>query len=541
MKLLSKVVCLWVLSVSTKTFAIIGNVDAPNGGTFLYNLGSEPTTLNPITSEDAYAGTVHKFVVDTLMYRDSMTYEFKPALAEKYEISKDGLVFTFTIRKGVVFHDGKPLTTEDVKFSFDVIFDPTYNAARLRSYYEGISKAELIDSYTIKFTAKEKYFGNFESLALLSIVPKHIYGNAKDGVKLNKTIVGSGPYFLEGYEKGKKITLKKFDKWWGNEVADLKGRYHFSSIAMRFVKEEAVALERIKKGEIDYDAITPEAFVKKTTEPIWNTKIKKYKVENKAPKDYGFIGWNLKSDLFKEKNTRVALTHLFNRAEMNKKFRFDMSLLATGPWYQQSDYADPNVKPIEFDPKKAMELLNKVGWEDKNKDGVLEKSFNGQPRNFEFTLLFTNKDTEKYLTTYQQELQKTGIKMNLKQTEWNTFVKLLDEKNFDAVVLAWSGGSVDLDPKQIWHSASATKGGSNFISYSNSEVDKLIDEARAELDKEKRKVILRKVYKLIAEDAPYLFWFNNRYILYVLNNRIGQEQETYTYEVGINYWWLKKQ
>jgi peptide/nickel transport system substrate-binding protein/microcin C transport system substrate-binding protein len=128
--------------------------------------------------------------------------------------------------------------------------------------------------------------------------------------------------------------------------------------------------------------------------------------------------------------------------------------------------------------------------------------------------------------------------MEIKTLEWNAFIKLLDEGNFDAVALAWSGAAVDHDPKQIWHSSSATKGGSNFVGYSNPKVDKMIDEAREEMDKKKRIQLMREIYKMIAEDAPYAFLFNEQYALYGHTSRMKMPKPTFNYTVGTSYWWV---
>ena len=107
------------------------------------------------------------------------------------------------------------------------------------------------------------------------------------------------------------------------------------------------------------------------------------------------------------------------------------------------------------------------------------------------------------------------------------------------MVLAWSGGSADLDPKQIWHSSSAVKGGSNFIGYKNPEADRLIDEARQELDKHKRIPMLQQVYRTIAADAPYAFLFNSRFAFYAHTARLQKVQDTLTYGVGMDFWWIQ--
>lgn len=527
-------------ALTAPVFAAAPNVNAPKGGNFVINLGGEPPTVHPITSTDIYARKVQDYVCEGLATRDADTYDWKPRLAEKWEISKDNKVFTFHIRKDAVFHDGTPVTAEDVKFSFDAIFEPKYEAAHMRPYFEGIAKVEVLDPQTVRFTTKDLYFNNFESAATLTIIPKKIYSDVEKSKKMNRQLICAGPYALSKFDRGQMIVLKKFDKWYGNKDAAFKGMYNFDTLTMRFYKDENVELERAKKGELDFIEMRVEAYMKKTEGAPWGKTLLKHKVENSAPKSYGFIGWNFRRELFQDKNVRIALAHLLNREEMNKKFRYGMSDLANGAIYLRSEY-NPGNKAFEFNPKKAQELLAKAGWTDADKNGVLEKSIGGKTTEFKFVLIYPSKDNEKYYTMYREDLKKAGIDMELKYLEWNSFLKLVDEGNFDAVTMAWGGGSVDPDPKQIWHSSSAVVGGSNFINYKNPEVDKLIDDARVEPNKAKRVAALKKVYAKIAEDAPYAFLFNDKYVFYANSSRIGMPAETFKFEIGKDYWWLKPQ
>ena len=120
--------------------------------------------------------------------------------------------------------------------------------------------------------------------------------------------------------------------------------------------------------------------------------------------------------------------------------------------------------------------------------------------------------------------------------EWNCFVKLLEERNFDALALSWTG-QVHVDPKQIFHTASDSQGGSNFVGYRNTEVDKLIDEARETVDKGKRIKLLQTVYEKIAEDAPYLFLFNPRFAFYAHTPKVKKPRDTLRFGIGVSYWW----
>ena len=515
----------------------IGNPNAPQKGTFTINLDLEPETLNPITTSDLYGREVMKLTMDTLMTLNYDTWEYEPGLAEKMEISKDGTQFTFTLRKDAKFWDGKPVTAEDIKFSFDAIFFFSYNAAHIRPYYENISKAEVLAPNVVRFTAKTKYFGNVEQLSDLYAIPKHVYGNAAEGKKMNKTLMGSGPFKIEKYDKGQSLVLVRNKDWWGNNVAHLKGTWNFERVRMRFLKESNVTMEALKKGDIDYSPLSSEDYEKKAVGPEWGKTVKKVKTENLAPKGYGYLGWNFRREMFKDKKVRLAMTQLMNREEMNKKFFFGNNLLATGPWYQQSEYADPSVKPIAFDPKKALENLKAAGWTDSDKDGILDKVVNGKKENLSFTLIYGSKDTEKWWVFYQSDLKKVGIDMKLQLLDWNAMLKTLDEGKFDVIAMGWGGGSVHMDPKQIWHSSSAVKGGSNYIGYSNPAVDKLIDQAREEMDKKKRVAIMRKIYAAIADDVPYTFMFNNRYVMYGHSTKVAMAKPTYKYDIGTRFWW----
>lgn len=529
-------------SAAKPPLEIPGNPKAPVGGTYYANLTSEPESLNPINSSDRYSSVIQSYVMDGLLTTNPNTYEMEPGIAEKWDVSKDGLTYTFYIRDGVKFSDGKPLTVEDIKFSFENVKDPAYKAAHRIPYYENIEKVEIVDPKTIRFKMKKPYFKNLQVLGsggFSPIVPRHVYGDPK---KMgSKKLVGSGAYMIDRYDRGKNIVLKRNPNWWGHKDKRFAGANKFEKIYFRFIKEENLELEMVKKGQIDFMATQPEVFVKKAVGGPFGKSILKHQVENQDPtiKSYSFVAWNLKNPLFQDKKVRKALVHLMNRKLMNEKFRFNLSDLATGPTYYRNEaIADKSIKPMEFNPKKAGQLLKEAGWADKDKNGILEKTINGKPTEFSFTLLLANRDIEKYYTLYREDLKRAGINMDIKIIEWNTFTKLLDEKNFEAITLAWSVGSLEQDLKQIWHSDSAGPGGSNFISYSNPKVDKLIDQAREELNETKRRKLWKQTYRLIAEDAPYAFMFSTRYDLYVVNKRIGMIAPTLKYSRGEGYWWI---
>lgn len=522
-------------------YKVLGFPDAPTAGTFNRNLSSEPQNFSPLVGGEYVSRQVYENVTEGLLSINPETLEFEPGLAESYEVSKDFLTYTFFLNKKAYFSDGKPVTAEDVKFSIESVRDPAFKASARMPYYDDIEKVEVIDPHTVRFKMKKKYFKNLEVLAssgFTPILPKHVYGDPNKKFP-GAPIFGSGPYKVETYNRGKNIMLVRDKNWWGNDLPHMKSLGKFERMNFRFVTEQNLELEMIKKGQIDYGFnVSSEVFEKKAVGAPFGSEIQKIQAENEIPKNWGFVGWNQKIPMFQDRDTRLALAKLFNRKLLLEKFAFGKSVEAVGPYYYKSEFNPPGLKPVLYAPDEAKALLKKSGWEDKDKNGVLEKTINGTVTPFKFTLLLPNRDAEKYFTIFKEDLKKAGIDMEIKLVEWNTFSKLLNEQKFEAVTLAWAGGSPEDDLKQIWHSESARSGGSNFVSYSNKEVDRLIDAAREEMDRGKRRELWRKAAKLIADDAPYAFMFNPKFNLSLVNKKLAFDKPTYRYDFSHGYWKL---
>lgn len=521
--------------------AVEANASAPKGGVLNYQLDDEPESLHPIMKNDLYTRYFNRYVQDSLCENDFNTWGFVPRLAESWTISPNGLEFTFKIRKDAVFHNGQPVTADDVKFSLEAIRDPKHEALDMIPYYETFTKIEVIDKNTVKFIAKEKYFQNMNSLCGFYIIPKSVYGDINKSIKMLKEAVGAGPYKFDKYDKGQSITLKKFDKWYGNNVPYWKGYFNFNQINMKITKDDNIVNERLKKGELDFvEFKSTDGFLKVTGKPFkQNFKSEKFQtlaVKNEMPKSYGYIGFNFLDPILKDKNVRLAFTHLVNREEINKKFAEGLNNLATSP-VPVGTKQSPDRKPIEFNPAEAKKLLTASGWTDSDKDGILDKVIDGKKTNLHLTFIYANKDSEKQWTIVKEDCKKAGVDVELKYLEWNSFIKNIDERKMQLWAMGWGGGDVEGDPKQIFHSTSAGKGGSNYGSYNNPEVDKLIDQGRGELDAAKRTAIFKKAYTLIADDAPYVFLFNRKYEYYAISNKVKSPGDTFKYDFGYRTWW----
>jgi peptide/nickel transport system substrate-binding protein/microcin C transport system substrate-binding protein len=512
----------------------------PKGGSsvFYLNMQGESNNINPITSTDAYSSELQGYILESLLEKNLDTYEWEPGLAESWDISKDKMKFTFKIRAGAKWSDGKPVTAEDVKFSFDVIFDPAYNTAHKRPYYEGLKEVKVIDERTVEVIAKDQYFQNFDIAAgALTILPKHFYSNKANEDQFTKVMIGSGPYLLDKYLKGKQFTLKKNPTWWGLNVEKNKSTWLIPTIVLKFVQDPNVSLEMLKKGDIDFMGFTPEIYVKKTEGEMWGRDVFKVKTTNQSPKGYSFIGWNFKHPILKDRQVRKALYHLVNRPLMIEKFEYGLSTQATGPVYPGSVYADPSIKPVEFNPELALKTLREAGWKDTDGDNILDKVIDGVKTKLSITILEPYEPFVKYLTVFKEDAKKAGVEINIKLMEWNSFLKLLEERKFDALRLAWTA-NIDWDPKQIWHSSSIN-GGSNFISFSNKKTDELIDKARYIYDRDQRAKVLHQVLRTIVDEYPYVFMTYKPDTFYGHTKKIVKPKDTFIFGIGEKHWTLK--
>lgn len=476
-------------------------------------LPANPQSMNPITSTDAYSPYVYGNVFDTLISFDARTGEPVGRIADSWSISEDGLTYDFTLKEGILFHDGKALTAEDVKFSFDRIKDPKVDAPHIQNYFKNLKSVEIISPNRVRFHLSDVYYRNLIMLGLAEIMPKHIYGVGDFNTHPNnRHPVGSGPYIFEKWETGRNIELTQNPNWWGRKYDYWKDRHNFKKIIYRIITEDSVAAMALKKGEIDILEPTPEQYIKDFTGKAFEEKFYKIKYSTEDGNGYRYVGWNLRRPFFQSKKVRQALAMALPREELNQKMYNGLLNLSVGPFPQGSQKLDPSIQPIPYDPEKAKKLLKEEGWKDSNSNGIIDKD----GLEFKFEVLFTAQtpEVERIALVYQQSLRKLGIEMSIKTLEWTVFLKQLMENKFDAAILAW-GSSLDSDPYQIWHSSQAQKGGSNRIGYKNERVDQILEQARITLDREARNELYREFSRIIADEAPYLFIFERASLVVV--------------------------
>lgn len=481
--------------------------------TLRIGMGAEPDTLNPITASDAYASRIHSFVGDSLIDRDRDTLEFIPKLAVSWKVSRDYLSYTFYLRPNIRWHDGHPFSADDVVYSFERVKDPKVEAPFLRVYYSDVDRVEKIDSLTVRFVYKQPYFLGLAVCGSIPLVPKHVYERGGDfnHHPANRFPIGLGPYRFVEWKTNKRLVLERFDDYWGPKPA-------VSRIVFRIITDDTVALQVLKKGEIDMASLRPIQWVKQTQSDRFNEAFNKFKY---LLPGYNYIGWNNKSPLFADSRVRLAMTHLVDREKMLDKLNFGLGEVVVGPFFPGSEQYHSTLKPHRYDPALSRDLLREAGWEDRDGDGLLDK----EGRVFSLTFVYpaASKFAERLAAILKEDLKQMGIQMTIERMEWAAFIDRIEKKDFDATSLGWST-NYEGDPYQIWHSSQAAiERGSNFVSFTDPLADRLIEAARTEFDPKARNRLYGRFQEILHEEQPYTFLFAN-YSLVVVAKRFKNVQ-----------------
>ncbi len=507
--------------------------DAPLDDVFRENISADLPGFNFLVDNVADQTAILSPVYESLCENDKDTYELIPLIAKKWDVSKDGMQFTFELDERAKWFDGQPITAKDVQFTFDTMFGKEVDSGVMKSVYGSLdSKIKILNDRKFVIRTKTKHFKNLQLACGFWIIPEHLL-KGKDLVKgpMQSGTVGSGPYMLEEWKQGEKITLVRNENYWGKDLPQNQGAFLFTKRMYKIVREPKVNIEFLKQGFFSAYSFNSEQWERESKHEKIQSYYETYDFINKAPKGYSYVAWNNSLPLFSNKNVRMALSNLLNRKYMIEKFTFGRALPAIGPIASTSDYAPKDLTPVEYNPDAAVKLLKGEGWADTNKDGVLDKG----GKKFEFTLMYANPDTEKYLTVYKEDLQKVGILCNLKKVDWTTFVKLLDDRKYESVILAWTA-SVDPDLYQIWHTDSIREKGSNFMFYKNAKVDDLIIKAQREFNRDKRIALNQEISRLVAADAPYTWFLEQPRNFVAARKGIKRPKDFFNYTMGSNYW-----
>lgn len=453
----------------------------------------EASTLIPLLATDASSHAVAGQIYNGLVKYDK-NLTIVGDLAESFDISKDGLIITFHLYRGVKWHDGAPLTSRDVLYTYHVTIDPKTPTAYAEDFKQ-VKSIAAPDLYTIRVSYNSPFAPALASWGV-NILPAHLL-EGKDITKspLSRNPVGTGPYRFKEWVSGQKIVLEANDEYF-------EGRPYIDHFIYRIIPDSSTMYMELKAGAIDLMTLTPVQFARQTATKEFTSRFNKYRYPSSS---YLYMGYNLRHPLFGDRRIRQAMTAAINKDELVQGVLFGMGQKAHGPIVPGRWAYNPGVKDIGYDPEHATKLLAEAGWKEKNSDGILTKD--GKP--FKFTIL-TNQGNQQRLMTaqiIQQRLLKIGIDVRIRIVEWAAFLKeFVNKGNFEVVLLAWSI-SQDPDMYDIWHSSKNKPGELNFIGFNNPEVDRLLIEGRNTFDIEKRKRAYFRIQEILAAEQPYTFLY----------------------------------
>ncbi|MBE0535324.1 MAG: hypothetical protein IH624_06595 [Phycisphaerae bacterium] len=513
--------------------------------TLFLQLDGSPNTLNPLFASSAYEGTVQDVLyTGPFTFDKDMNWMLNEEMVESFEESDDHTTFILKIKDGLTWHDGHPLTADDIVFSWQQIRDPDVPCPAQKPGVEPITECVALDRLTVKYVQPEPLATRLWNL-LFPVIPKHIYEKHKqDHPDLNtgdyyvtqaRNPVGSGPYRFVEWKENDKIVVERWEGYKGRKP-------YFKRIIFRIIPDTNMTLLAFQKGQVHaVERLSAQQFARETnTRSFAEAGYKAWGTQWQ----FAYIGWNMdgSNPFFADVRVRKAMTHSLNVDLILKKIFYNLAGPCHGVYHPDSWMYNPEVTLLGYDLQKAAALLDEAGWVVNPQDGWRSKSIADKNVRFDFTLLIPqgSPTAPQIAAILQQDLKKIGVEMKTRTLEWSSFLKSVREHEFQASTAAWGTGT---DPDTGWNLWRTEQYdiGRNYIGYSNPRIDELFAAGRREFDFEKRRTIYQEIHKILYDDQPYT-WIYDRPLLSAINKNISGVQFSprglYGFYPGFYNWWM---
>ena len=469
------------------------NYITEKGGTLVNAMVGEPSNLIAMIAGDSASSAIAGNIFNSLIKYDEKL-NHTPELAKKWVISPDQKTITFTLKDNIVWADGNPLTSEDVLFTWELVTDPNTRTPYASDYLL-VKKASAPYKHTFKVTYEETYAPAIDTWASLHILPKHLLKDEDiNNTFFSRKPTGSSYYQLDKWISGQQVSLK-------SNINSSQGLPQIEQLISRIIPDTSSQFLELTADNIDLMSINPIQYQR--VFPARKDMLEKINLYKELGNGYTYLGFNLKKAPFNDVNVRQAINYAIDKDEVIKGVLLGLGEPIASPYKPGTRWNNTNLKPYPYSPDKALELLKKAGYE-RNKDGYFERD--GKVLAFEI-LTNQNKQREMTAVLVQRRLKEIGIEVTIRVLEWASFInQYIRTGDFNAVVLGWS---LSLDPDQynIWHSSQQGPGQFNFIGYENSQVDKLLELGRKELNANKREKIYHEFSEHLLNDSPIVYLY----------------------------------
>jgi peptide/nickel transport system substrate-binding protein len=468
----------------------------PDQGVLRIHAEAEPAHLVSLIQPDGWAHRITSHnLFESLIRMDPRSYVFTGELASTWQVGKDGRTFTFYLRRGVKWHDGKPFTGEDVKFTFDRVMDERVRAVSARASLEPlIDSYRLVGSDQFEIVCKQPSVFFLTSLSDLTILPAHLMRQGDlNSHPLLRRPVGTGPYRFISWEAGRQVTLQRFDGYWGKQP-------RIAKLVYRFVTNPETALQLARRKELDFlgriraaqwvEGVQRDAFFRH-----------EFVVTRHYPPGTSYIMLNHQRPFFADARVRRALAHLLDLDTITSKVMHGLARpIGALYWFKDPDH-DAGIAPIRHDPAAARKLLAAAGWGDSDGNGVLDRD--GKPFRFVFYQIAGSQTHKVWLTIYQESLRKAGVVMEISTIDWAAYLERIRKHDFDAGALFMQQAGPYTDLYYQFHSSQIADG-QNYAAYRNPRVDQILEEIRREMDAARRRGMSLELQKILAAEVAVI-------------------------------------
>lgn len=460
------------------------------GGTLVRRLEADVSTLNPVLATSRYDRQVANYLFTPLLYLDR---DLRPVagLAKTWEVRDAGRLYRFVLDERATFSDGEPVRASDVLFTLRRIVDPKTRAFQVAGGFEQIDLAatRVVDEKTIDVAFREPLASQLLRFNDVLVLPEHVYGKGSFRDDHNDVAVGSGPYRLKRREAGREIVLERRDDYW-------REKPFLHIVRFRVISDPITAWEALRNDEIDETFLRSDTWKRFRGSPATaHLDFRHFYTLN-----YNVIAWNLRDPVLSDVRVRRSLAACLPLQSIIENLYHGTARAVTGPFTEGQFAFNPRVAPMRYAPAEAARVLDSAGWRAGDGEGPREKD--GRKLEFALTILSGTGTTAQFAQIFQSEARRIGADVRIVVADGAAAIERLLAGEFQAAYL-----SLDLDPDPdpfaILHSSQFAPRGQNFVFYSNSEVDRLIDLARRELDQSRRRALYWRLHELVAEEQPF--------------------------------------